>query len=46
MKAAMKAAGILHSSTVRPPTKEPSKEELAEIQAAIQAAGLARRAAA
>jgi 4-hydroxy-tetrahydrodipicolinate synthase len=46
MKAAMQAAGILRSATVRPPTKEPSKEELIEIQAAVKAAGLMPRAAA
>ena len=40
MKAAMQAAGILRSATVRPPTHEPSKEELAEIRAAVEAAGL------
>src|SRR5215510_11873402 len=32
MKAAMQAAGILRSGTVRPPTHEPSKEELTEIR--------------
>jgi 4-hydroxy-tetrahydrodipicolinate synthase len=46
MKAAMQAAGILRSATVRPPTHEPSKEEMAEIRAAVEAAGLTRRAAA
>ena len=46
MKAAMQAAGILRSATVRPPTHEPSKEEMAEIRAAVEAAGLTPRAAA
>jgi 4-hydroxy-tetrahydrodipicolinate synthase len=46
MKAAMQAAGILRSATVRPPTHEPSKQELAEIRAALNAAGLTRSAAA
>ena len=46
MKAAMQAAGILRSATVRPPTHEPTKDELAEIRAAIKAAGLTTQRAA
>lgn len=46
MKAAMHAAGILRSGTVRPPTHAPNAEELVRIRAAVEAAGLRRRAAA
>ena len=46
MKAAMEAAGILASATVRPPTQAPSAAELARIRAAVAAAGLSAREAA
>ncbi len=46
MKAAMEAAGILRSATVRPPTQAPSAAELARIRAAVAAAGLNAREAA
>ena len=46
MKAAMAAAGIIPSGTVRPPTVAPSPEELKRINAAVAAAGLVRKAAA
>lgn len=41
MKAAMAAAGILDSATVRPPTVPPSAAELARIKTAVEAAGIA-----
>jgi len=46
MKAAMVAAGIFRSGTMRPPTVMPSREELLRIEAAITAAGLGRAEAA
>ena len=46
MKAAMQAAGILGSATVRPPTHAPSAQELVRIRAAVAASGLAPHAAA
>jgi 4-hydroxy-tetrahydrodipicolinate synthase len=46
MKAAMAAAGIFDSATVRPPTIAPSPEELARIEAAVQRARLVQRPAA
>ena len=42
MKAAMAAAGIFDSATVRPPTVPPSEAELARIKAAVAAAGIAQ----
>ena len=41
MKAAMQAAGILRSATVRPPTVAPSAAELLRIRSAVESAGLA-----
>lgn len=46
MKAAMVAAGIFRSATMRPPTVMPSKDELRRIEAAVAGAGLSRPAAA
>lgn len=46
MKAAMVAAGIFSSGTMRKPTIEPNAEELRRIAAAVEQAGLTRRAAA
>lgn len=46
MKAAMAAAGLIDSATVRPPTVPPSAEELARIEKAVRAAGIAQTAAA
>jgi 4-hydroxy-tetrahydrodipicolinate synthase len=46
MKAAMVAAGILKSDTMRPPTAAPTREELKRIEAAVVAAGLKRAVAA
>lgn len=46
MKAAMVAAGIFKSGTMRPPTIAPSRKELAQIEAAVAAAGLKPAAAA
>lgn len=40
MKAAMAAAGLIDSATVRPPTVAPSTEELERIMKAVRAAGL------
>lgn len=40
MKAAMVAAGILRSATMRPPTHAPGPEDLARIHAAVEAAGI------
>ena len=42
MKAAMVAAGIFRSGTMRPPTVMPSREELRHIEAAVAATGLER----
>ena len=46
MKAAMVAAGIFKSGTMRPPTVAPSAAELQRIEAAVRGAGLVRAAAA
>jgi 4-hydroxy-tetrahydrodipicolinate synthase len=46
MKAAMVAAGIFKSGTMRPPTVTPTKDELKKIEAAIAYAGLLRKDAA
>ncbi len=46
MKAAMVAAGIFRSATMRPPTVMPSKDGLRRIEAAVAGAGLSRPAAA
>lgn len=46
MKAAMVAAGIFRSGTMRPPTIEPSADELKRIAAAVAHAGLLKQAAA
>jgi len=46
MKAAMVAAGIFRSGTMRPPTVMPSREELRQIEAAVAAARLERAEAA
>jgi 4-hydroxy-tetrahydrodipicolinate synthase len=46
MKAAMVAAGIFKSGTMRPPTIAPDRKELARIEAAVVAAGLKTAAAA
>jgi 4-hydroxy-tetrahydrodipicolinate synthase len=46
MKAAMVAAGIFRSGTMRPPTVAPSREELQRIEAAVAAAGSLRLVAA
>jgi 4-hydroxy-tetrahydrodipicolinate synthase len=46
MKAAMVAAGIFKSATMRPPTVIPSPAELEAIEAAVANAGLGRAAAA
>jgi 4-hydroxy-tetrahydrodipicolinate synthase len=40
MKAAMVAAGIFKSGTMRPPTVAPSEDEIRKIEAAVAAAGL------
>jgi 4-hydroxy-tetrahydrodipicolinate synthase len=40
MKAAMVAAGIFKSGTMRPPTVAPSEAEIRKIEAAVAAAGL------
>ena len=40
MKSAMKAAGLLENSTVRPPTHAPNEQEEREILAAVRNAGL------
>lgn len=42
MKAAMVAAGILESATVRPPTVAPTAAEWARIRTAVAAAGIAQ----
>jgi 4-hydroxy-tetrahydrodipicolinate synthase len=46
MKAAMVAAGIFKSGTMRPPTVMPNRDELKRIEAAVAAAGLGRAEAA
>jgi dihydrodipicolinate synthase/N-acetylneuraminate lyase len=46
MKAAMVAAGIFKSGTMRAPTVEPNDSELNRIRAAVARAGLTRPAAA
>lgn len=46
MKAAMVAAGIFKSATMRPPTVEPGRKELAQIAEAVASAGLKTAAAA
>ncbi len=46
MKAAMVAAGIFKSGTMRPPTVMPAKAELQRIAAAVAAAGLTTKIAA
>ena len=46
MKAAMVAAGIFRSGTMRPPTVMPNKTELARIEAAVKNAGIVKSAAA
>ena len=46
MKAAMVAAGIFKSGTMRPPTVAPNRDELQRIAAAVSAAGLKRPTAA
>lgn len=46
MKAAMAAAGIFTSGTVRAPTIAPSAQELVRIAAAVKGAGLVQRTAA
>jgi 4-hydroxy-tetrahydrodipicolinate synthase len=46
MKAAMVAAGIFKSATMRPPTVEPDRKELAQIAEAVASAGLKTAAAA
>ena len=46
MKAAMVAAGIFRSGTMRPPTVMPNKTELARIEAAVKNAGIVTSAAA
>lgn len=40
MKAAMVAAGIFKSGTMRPPTVAPSRDEVKRIEAAVAAAGI------
>ena len=46
MKAAMVAAGIIRSGTMRPPTVMPNKTELGRIEAAVKNAGIVKSVAA